>query len=206
MLSMSFTCPLCSSVSWHPRDRAERFCTRCGYVGHEVARRCVAAGWSPGFPSQAVEVRTVLDQPVFAAVTAEPPPAGVVVPIVVPFRMALWCAAWRVVLAPRAMRMLLDLPLAHLEARERPRVPACSSWVPRGMAHGWVQGGGPPAAIDVPLEAGEVKALRAAAVWQGEEIGLQIRADERPAIVLPVEAVRRLDDLLVCNNEARIAA
>jgi hypothetical protein len=29
---MAFQCPICERISHHPRDRAERFCVRCGFL------------------------------------------------------------------------------------------------------------------------------------------------------------------------------
>ncbi len=36
----AFKCPLCGLASYHPRDNAEQFCARCGFVEDLVVIRC----------------------------------------------------------------------------------------------------------------------------------------------------------------------
>jgi hypothetical protein len=39
MADPPFVCPICQRASWHPRDRAERFCSTCGFVDDVLLER-----------------------------------------------------------------------------------------------------------------------------------------------------------------------
>ncbi len=41
----TFLCPLCGLRSYHPRDLAERYCARCGFVDDVAAERASRDKW-----------------------------------------------------------------------------------------------------------------------------------------------------------------
>lgn len=46
-IAPSFLCPLCKLRSFHPRDIAERFCAKCGFVDDVIAERALRESKDP---------------------------------------------------------------------------------------------------------------------------------------------------------------